>query len=354
MHNSNILYLEYRLRKLEHLCYKELLINEGKKDQEILNNFLGDEYYDKYNVIKSKIKDPEYKDIYKMIKKDPDEVKDYIDNFQSNTQAKRDDKESGAKLIYNKDGWKVYRITTYQAARLYGKNTKWCISGNYPGHEDRGQRYFDHYIETGDLDDGYYFYIKGDDKYCLLRKKDGNIDSIWLASDKRLPAPEILQRVPDFPSVPDVFDFNADVSDDEKSEILSKAMNKCKKDLFSYFDLFHNTPKFGRPVKNGDVIEIKFNVVLYFSKVNVDGKISLKFKTPNIFDFKYECKSDEYNESESGAIDNLAVFESANDIVDEDDYSIYEDFQYSINDLDSRLSDIIRSSNKKNSRSKRK
>ena len=69
--------LEYRVRKLENI------ILEGKKDQDVLNDFLGDDYYNKYTAIKNKISDPDYKDVYKLIKKDPDEVKSYIDNFKS-------------------------------------------------------------------------------------------------------------------------------------------------------------------------------------------------------------------------------------------------------------------------------
>jgi hypothetical protein len=57
----------YNLLKRVRVLEQYLL--EGKRDQEILNNFLGDEYYAKYNTVKNKIKDPEYKDIYQLIKK---------------------------------------------------------------------------------------------------------------------------------------------------------------------------------------------------------------------------------------------------------------------------------------------
>ena len=52
--------LEYRVRKLENI------ILEGKKDQDVLNDFLGDDYYNKYTAIKNKISDPDYKDVYKL------------------------------------------------------------------------------------------------------------------------------------------------------------------------------------------------------------------------------------------------------------------------------------------------
>ena len=65
---------------LRRVAYLESLLYEGKQDQENLLKFLGQEYYDKYNLIKNKIKDPEYKDIYKLMKLDLDDVKDYIDD----------------------------------------------------------------------------------------------------------------------------------------------------------------------------------------------------------------------------------------------------------------------------------
>jgi ankyrin repeat protein len=161
---------------------------EGKADQEMLRKYLGDDYYNKYQLIKNKIKDPEYKDIYKLIKKDSDEVKDYIDSFQSNTDIRRSDKK-GATKLYSDDGWDVYKITTYPAAQLYGKNTKWCITGRYNEHEERGEEYFYEYIDEYDLDGGYYFYINKHDpssKYCVLQTKDKTIESIWNAVDEEL------------------------------------------------------------------------------------------------------------------------------------------------------------------------
>ena len=81
---------------LRRVAYLESLLYEGKQDQENLLKFLGQEYYDKYNLIKNKIKDPDYKDIYKLMKLDLDDVKDYIDVLskkQSNTDLRRDAKK---------------------------------------------------------------------------------------------------------------------------------------------------------------------------------------------------------------------------------------------------------------------
>lgn len=198
---SRIEVLENLVRRLERTTF------EGKKDQEILNNFLGDDYYSKYQDIRNKIKDPDYKDIYKLIKKDPDEVKNYIDNFQSNTDIRKAKKSEGAELIYKDNLWKVYRITTYPAAQLYGSGTTWCITGRYDGHESRGEEYFNKYIDDNDLDGGYYFYIKNDGKtkFCLLRKNDGRIHSIWNAADEQLDTDDIVIEDKEFPTVPGIF-----------------------------------------------------------------------------------------------------------------------------------------------------
>ena len=96
----------------------------------------------------------------------------------------RREAKKGAKLISNQNGWRVYRITTYEAAVYYGSNTKWCITGRYDGFRDEGRSYFNDYIRDYDLDGGYYFCIKNNtEKYCVLRRKNGKIQSIWDAAD---------------------------------------------------------------------------------------------------------------------------------------------------------------------------
>ena len=193
---------------LRRVAYLESLLIEGKQDQEKLLNFLGQDYYNKYNLIKDKIQDPEYKDIYRMMKKDPSEVEDYIDELskkQSNMDL-RSEAKKGAKLIYNQNGWKVYRITTYEAAVYYGSNTRWCITGRYDGFRDEGRSYFNDYIRDYDLDGGYYFCIKNNtEKYCVLRRKNGKIQSIWDAADNDID--DILEEVPDFPSIKGLWDL---------------------------------------------------------------------------------------------------------------------------------------------------
>lgn len=112
-----------------------------------------------------------------------------------------DDHLDDAELLYNKNGWKVYKINNFYAAQKYGANTKWAIAND--------DEYFAAYIKEYDLDGGYYFYIKDiDEKYCLLRDKQGEPVRIWDIDDNDIEIDEILDDVPDFPSVPVVWDVN--------------------------------------------------------------------------------------------------------------------------------------------------
>lgn len=168
-------------RVYEYWCF------ESEKDKEDLKKHLGDDLYNDYMKIRDKIsKDGnDYKDFQKLKKLPIEDVKSFFDNFQSETD-KRKEAKKGAKKIYDDGDWLVYRITTYPAAQYYGKNTKWCITGRYPGHEGRGEEYFNDYIDDNNLDGGYYFYLnKKDpsDKYCVLQTQDGDIHSVWDATD---------------------------------------------------------------------------------------------------------------------------------------------------------------------------
>ena len=220
------------MTKYKSLCrriaYLESLLCEGKQDQENLLKFLGQNYYNKYNLIKNKITDPEYKDIYKLMKKDPSDVRNYIDDVQSRGDQRRKAK-GNLKPIYNHDGWRVYRITTYEAAVYYGFNTKWCITGRYPTGELSGEQFFNDYIDDYDLDGGYYFYIKnGTEKYCLLRKENGEVESVWDAKDNKYDFDEIIEEVPDFPSVPGVAEYKY-IPDNIKDLMCSGDLELVKK-----------------------------------------------------------------------------------------------------------------------------
>lgn len=273
---------------LRRVLYLESLLYESNKDKEILKDYLGDELYKQYDELKKagKIRDPKYTNIYNIIKMPVSDIEKYIDNVKqtsSNTE-KRNKAKGNIKPIYNKDGWKVYRITTYEAAVYYGKNTKWCITGRYGGHEERGEWYFDDYIEEYNLDGGYYFYIKSNtEKYCLLRKKNGDPISIWDAQDNEIEVYKIKEIVPDFPSVPGVFDPNELTGDVLQSALYSDDVDKIDHainagaDLYESNDSFDGMTPFAWHMSQHDkhavelLLQYDFNVALESADAIVDA-----------------------------------------------------------------------------------
>jgi len=191
--------------KLRRVFELELYL-ESKKDLDDLKDYLGDTLFDNYMKIRDKISDPNFKDFSKLKKMDKKDIQDFVSSFQSKSSKRKSDKTEGAKKLYEDSDWVVYRITTPQSAKLYGKGTKWCISGEGV-FDDDGSRYFDKYIKERNLDGGYYFYLNKKDpseKYCVLQTKQGKIDSIWDSKDRSVGSSVHSLFSVDLPDIPDV------------------------------------------------------------------------------------------------------------------------------------------------------
>ena len=188
--------------------YESYLYLESKKDLDDLKDYLGDKLFDDYMKIRDRIpKDHnEFKDFSKLKKMNRKDIQDFVSSFQSKSDKKKSDKFEGAKKLYEDEDWVVYKITTYPAAKYYGSNTTWCITGRYKGHEERGEYYFNDYIKGNNLDGGYYFYISKHDpkeKYCILQTKDKRIHSIWSAENTDMGS-SMLSADIDLPEVEEV------------------------------------------------------------------------------------------------------------------------------------------------------
>lgn len=177
----------YNFDKKENDNMNEILL-EAKADEQKLIDFAGEDLANRFFALKkmNRLKSP-YNDLYYWLKKDVVDLEDFINDLESEksaTQQRKEDKQ-GAKVVYEDENGKVYEITTYDAAKYYGKGTKWCISGNYPGEENRGQELFWHYIEREFLrNNAYYFAIENDGtKYAILIDKNNKVKSIWNAED---------------------------------------------------------------------------------------------------------------------------------------------------------------------------
>ena len=100
--------------------YSSNILYESKDDQQRLVDFVGETYANWFFDLKKqgKLKSP-YNDIYYWLKKKPQELRDYMMDVhltKTKSEQRRLDKD-GAKLLYNKDGWKIYRIDTYDSAK---------------------------------------------------------------------------------------------------------------------------------------------------------------------------------------------------------------------------------------------
>jgi hypothetical protein len=117
--------------------------DQGAPEEEVLS------YFSDFKQLKNKIQDATKKDIDKW--KTWAEFKAFVDETKaskSKSQEKKEKKASGAKLVAEDKYWKVYHITTKEAAMLYGSGTKWCIT-------EPEQDYFEDYSKSND----FYFYI---------------------------------------------------------------------------------------------------------------------------------------------------------------------------------------------------
>ena len=71
------------------------------------------------------------RDIDSWGKKSWEEFKEFMDTNSQNTSKtaqKKLARTEGAKQVFEDDNWVVYHITSYEASKLYGSGTKWCIS----------------------------------------------------------------------------------------------------------------------------------------------------------------------------------------------------------------------------------
>ena len=149
----NLGYLEYLKELKNQLESKNLSLEglkESKEDNEKFRRWLNDdETFNKFMSNKQRLKDLGYAyDIYQLMKSStPDKVKDMVNKLEeipSKTQREKSAR-AGANLLYDKNGLKVYEITTYEASCKYGRNTEWCITGIW----DDSVEYWNGEVESG-------------------------------------------------------------------------------------------------------------------------------------------------------------------------------------------------------------
>lgn len=136
--------------------YEELSeLNEAKADTQKLIDFAGPELANRFLAIRNRLKAPE-NDLYYWIKKktpaDLEQAILNIENTKSNTKVKKELADQGAALVCETKHWLVYHITSFEAAQVYGRDTKWCITGI----DGTGDHYWNGYKKEGAA---FYFFI---------------------------------------------------------------------------------------------------------------------------------------------------------------------------------------------------
>jgi len=108
------------------------------------------------------------------------QVIDSLSGVKTKTQQKKEQKVEGAQLVHESDRYRVYYITTWQASKLYGKGTQWCISGDTPD----GERVFEKYAGRGSI----YFAMpkKGRGQKYAVVVKEGNYKDVYDERDNRV------------------------------------------------------------------------------------------------------------------------------------------------------------------------
>jgi hypothetical protein len=108
--------------------------------------------------------------------------------------------KEGTDLIWTDGDWKLYRVNTYEASRLLGTGTNWCVSAD----SDSGRSYFEEYKR--DYGGDYYIIMRGKkdikDKYFFhiesgqVRGWDQKDRTNWFEDDFVEGGPPLKERVP--------------------------------------------------------------------------------------------------------------------------------------------------------------
>ena len=194
--------------------YEELsILNEAKADTKKLIDFAGEDLANRFMAVKNRLKYPE-NDLYYWIKNksvgELEAVVSNLENTKSKRQAERELTDIGATLVAENAYWKVYHITTFEAAQTYGRDTQWCITG-INGY---GNKYWKEYTDKGIT---FYFYItKGkynprgtDSKFALTvipARRDAEWDhdvyyKIYNQQD------QLVNEIPNAADIPGVVNF---------------------------------------------------------------------------------------------------------------------------------------------------
>jgi hypothetical protein len=210
--------------KIKKLLQEDLL-TEAKADTDKLIAHVGEEEANRFLKLKDRLKGAE-KDLYYWIKKEPEELTKALDALEETPTRSQIDKEAkkGADLVAENDYYKVYKINTFEAAKKYGSNTKWCITGKESGwiQDENENKYWKQYTDKGIE---FYFFISKKDnrKYALASDPENRKNyEIFDETDKE------VDYIPDGVEIKGVY---KPISYTNGLYIKDNVLIKCSKDV---------------------------------------------------------------------------------------------------------------------------
>jgi len=237
------------------------ILHEAKEDRERfakwVNSFVGDmdetdEVLRTFNKEKQRV-EAQKRDVYWWMRNSTPE--EFIEFLTSLTAKKtrseiRADAKEGAELIYHSKNWKVYKINTLDAATIYGKGTRWCITG-------KEKEYFWNFYRNKHLGapSEFYFFINSfGDKYAMLYCKSNGRFEIYTDSDNYT---RVIPEAPKVEGLPDVAE-----PDSELINELAKAIKTDAKNIVKVYpsqeELYDNdnVEKYTVFLRNDDMIDL--------------------------------------------------------------------------------------------------
>lgn len=172
------------------------ILLEAKADNDKLIAYVGEDEANRFFKMKDRLKGSE-KDLYYWLKKEPQELTDRLDELENEKTRSQVDREAkkGAELVAENDYYRVYKINTFEAAKKYGANTKWCITGKESGwiKDENENKYWKQYTDEGI--EFYFFISKKDNHKYALASHPKNRDNYQIFDETDVEVDDIPEGV---------------------------------------------------------------------------------------------------------------------------------------------------------------
>lgn len=178
---------------------------------------------------------------YKTVK----ELEDFLATVpeQSKRQEKEQEKEKGANIYYSDENLVIIEPLSYEASKLYGKGTKWCISS-----EDNARFWWDYHKKGTKI--VFFIFRKDKEKYAGVIYPNGEIE-IRNSADNMVSKKDFIEKLKSKGYDPAYFGLDADKKSKSKIEVTENT------DILETEDIKALYRKAGLPVPKGKGVHTK-------------------------------------------------------------------------------------------------